>query len=77
MIYISLLLHRSEGFLSTKQQENPFEPGPQLLGTDMVDDAAIDLSQEVDDASPFLSYLILENVSDLISNNSLYSIHDK
>lgn len=64
----------SHGSVSLKKQEMPLETRPLLLGPDIVDETARNLSRKVIKEIQFLSLLIFENVSKAIFNNLIYSL---
>lgn len=61
----------TDGFVSLKQQETLFETGSPLLLPNGAEATIRDWSPEADDIIWLLCYAMLENVSDLISNNWL------
>lgn len=73
MIQFHVLSLQSDGFLSLNEKETIFEADPLLQELDAVDTDAKKLSRKVEEAIELLFYLTLENLSDVISNNPLYS----
>lgn len=65
-----------DGFGLPKRQEANFAACPLLQTSDDVDDFARNYSLNVDEGIQFLSYLMLKNLNEVISNDSRYSLHD-
>lgn len=74
VIQFQVLSKRANGFASLNQAEKLFEPGSPLLKPDSVDVPARDWSLNVDDAIRFRWYLMMENLSEVIPANLLYTL---
>lgn len=61
-------------YVALKQHEARFGAGARLLGGDAADAMAMGSSPEVDETIQLPCYLMLENVSDLISGSLFYSL---
>lgn len=75
VIEFHVLSQQSNGFVLLKQQETVSKGSPQLLGPDVVAVTARDLTSKIEDAI-FKYYSKLENLRNLISNNSLFEMRD-
>lgn len=72
-----VLSPRSVGFVSRKQEHALFIARTPLQGPDGIDVIARSWTPDGYEAIRYLSYLMLENLIEVISNNSLYSLHDQ
>lgn len=76
VIYMQVLSQESGKVVPLEQNEVLFKSGPRLLGPKRVHVRARDRRSEVDREACFLSYLMQESLSDIISNKSLNSLRD-
>lgn len=77
VIKFQVLLQRADGFVSLKQAETLFEPRTPIFGSDCVHIIAMDRLPEVDEAILFLCHWMLKNLSELVLNNSLYTLREE
>lgn len=77
VIKLKVLSQLSDSFVQPKQEDPLFEARPPLQGPDGVGGLAKNRSLEAREMVRVLSYLMLEKLSEVISNDSLCNLRDE